>query len=101
MTDSLIEYVLKRIELLKIEIIEKSSLSAGTIAYLSILLFTLVFCIILFNFGIAFFIGNLINNFSYGFLIVAGFYLLLIMITIILKRRIINFVANKIIKFLS
>lgn len=101
MIETLKGYILKRIELLKIEAVEKTSLSAGTVSFIIILLISSAFFIILLNFGIAFLIGTELNNFSYGFLIVAGFYLLLIILTVILKRWIINFVANKVISFLS
>ncbi|VFA44098.1 phage holin family protein [Chryseobacterium indologenes] len=98
MIETLKRFVLKRIELLKIEAIEKASLSASKVTYIIILLVAFAFFIILFNFGIAFLIGKELNNYSYGFLIVAAFYLLLIIFTIILKKRIINSIANKIIK---
>lgn len=98
MIETLKRFVLKRIELLKIEAIEKVSLSASKVTYIIILLVAFAFFIILFNFGIAFLIGKELNNYSYGFLIVAAFYLLLIIFTIILKKRIINSIANKIIK---
>lgn len=98
MIETLKRFVLKRIELLKIEAIEKASLSASKVTYIIILLVAFAFFIILFNFGIAFLIGKELNNYSYGFLIVAAFYLLLIIFTIILKKWIINSIANKIIK---
>lgn len=98
MIETLKRFVLKRIELLKIEAIEKASLSASKVTYIIILLVAFAFFIILFNFGIAFLIGKELNNYSYGFLIVAAFYLLLIIFTIILKKLIINSIANKIIK---
>lgn len=98
MLETLKEYALKRIELLKIEVIEKSSLSAGVVSYIVIMLIAFSFFIILLNFGIAFLIGKELNNYSYGFLIVAAFYLLILILTIFLKKRIVNSIANKIIK---
>ena len=58
MIETLKRFVLKRIELLKIEAIEKASLSASKVTYIIILLVAFAFFIILFNFGIAFLIGK-------------------------------------------
>ncbi|RZJ49350.1 MAG: hypothetical protein EOO19_05660 [Chryseobacterium sp.] len=101
MIETIKEYTSKRIDLLKIQATEKSSISAGVIAYLVVLLVAFTFFIILFNFGVAFFIGKLLNNTSYGFLIVAAFYLLITLIVVTFKKRIINIIANKVIEFLN
>jgi hypothetical protein len=73
MIDIIKDYTTKRLDLLKLQFTEKSSLSAGIIAFISIVLIAFSFFIILFNFGIAFLIGESLGNMSYGFLIVAGF----------------------------
>lgn len=101
MIETIKEYASKRIDLLKIEATEKSSLSAGMITYLVILLVAFAFFIILFNFGIAFLIGKAMDNYSYGFLIVAAFYLVVTIIVVLLKKRIVNSVADQVIKFLN
>jgi len=101
MIETIKEYTSKRSDLLKIQATEKSSISAGVIAYLVVLLVAFTFFIILFNFGVAFFIGKLLNNTSYGFLIVAAFYLLITLIVVTFKKRIINVIANKVIEFLN
>ena len=95
------DYATKRLDLLKLEATEKSSLSAGIIAFISILTIAFTFFIILFNFGIAFLIGQSLDNMSYGFLIVAGFYLLLIFVILLLKKKIVRMVANQVIGFLK
>ncbi|MDQ0594339.1 positive regulator of sigma E activity [Chryseobacterium ginsenosidimutans] len=101
MIETIKEYATKRIDLLKIEATEKSSLSAGIIAYLVVLLVAFGFFIILFNFGIAFLIGKAVGDYSYGFLIVAGFYFLIMIIIMIFKKKIVNYVADQVIKFLN
>ncbi|WP_370896193.1 phage holin family protein [Chryseobacterium gossypii] len=101
MIETLKEYVSKRIDLLKIEATEKSSLSAGLVTYFVILLVAFGFFIILFNFGIAFLIGKALDNTAYGFLIVAGFYLLMIALVVTFKKKIVNSVADQVIKFLN
>ena len=101
MIETIKEYVSKRIDLLKIEATEKSSLSAGIITYFVIMLVAFGFFIILFNFGIAFLIGEALGNQSYGFLIVAGFYLLIMILVMVFKKKIVNSVADQVIKFLN
>ncbi|HBR12434.1 MAG TPA: hypothetical protein DD740_09625 [Chryseobacterium sp.] len=101
MVEIIKDYLGKRIELIKLQITEKSSLSAGIIAFLSIILVAFSFFIILFNFGIAYLIGESLGNISYGFLIVSGFYFLIILIVVLLKKAIVNAVANRVIHFLK
>ena len=101
MIETIKEYTSKRIDLLKIQATEKSSISAGVIAYLEILLVAFTFFIILFNFRLAIFVGKLLNNTSYGFLIVAAFYLVITIFVVTFKKRIIHSVANKVIEFLN
>lgn len=101
MIETIKEYASKRIDLLKIEATEKSSLSAGVVTYLVLMLVAFGFFIILFNFGIAFLIGKALGNNSYGFLIVAAFYLLLMFILMVFKKKIVNYVADQVIKFLN
>lgn len=101
MVEILKDYVTKRVDLLKLQFTEKSSLSAGIISFLSILLIAFTFFIILLNFGIAFLIGESLGNMSYGFLIVSGFYFLIMLIVIALKKKIVNAIANMVIEFLK
>lgn len=101
MIETIKEYASKRIDLLKIEATEKSSLSAGLITYFVVLLVAFTFFIILFNFGIAFLIGKALDNTSYGFLIVAGFYVVIMGFIISFKTKIVNMIADQVIKFLN
>lgn len=101
MIETIKEYASKRIDLLKIEATEKSSLSAGVITYLVLMLVAFGFFIILFNFGVAFLIGKAVGGTSYGFLIVAAFYFLIMMILMVCKKKIVNYVADQVIKFLN
>ncbi|GEN70818.1 MULTISPECIES: phage holin family protein [Chryseobacterium] len=101
MIETIKEYASKRIDLLKIEATEKSSLSAGLITYFVVLLVAFTFFIILFNFGMAFLIGKALDNTSYGFLIVAGFYVVVMGFIIAFKNKIVNMVADQVIKFLN
>lgn len=101
MIETIKEYTSKRIDLLKIQATEKSSISAGVIAYLVVLLVAFAFFIILFNFGMAFLIGKALDNTSFGFLIVAAFYFVITIIVATFKKRIIHSIANRVIEFLN
>ncbi|MCS3869775.1 hypothetical protein J3D55_002691 [Chryseobacterium ginsenosidimutans] len=101
MIETIKEYATKRIDLLKIEATEKSSLSAGLIAFLVVFIVAFGFFIILFNFGIALLIGKALGDQSYGFLIVAAFYFLVMILIVMLKKKIVNYVADHVIKFLN
>lgn len=101
MIETIKEYASKRIDLLKIEATEKSSLSAGLVTYFIVLLVAFAFFIILFNFGMAFLIGKALDNTSYGFLIVAAFYFFVMIFIIVFKNKIVNSVADQVIKFLN
>ena len=101
MIETIKEYASKRIDLLELEATEKSSLSAGIITYLVIMLVAFAFFIILFNFGIAFLIGKALDNTSYGFLIVAAFYFVIMIFIAVFKQKIVYSVADKVIKFLN
>jgi len=101
MIDIIKDYTTRRLDLIKLQFTEKSSLSAGIIAFLSILLIAFSFFIILFNFGIAFLIGQSLGNAAHGFLIVAGFYFVLMIIVFLMKKKIVTVVANQVIDFLN
>lgn len=101
MVELLKEYANKRIDLIKLQLTEKSSLSAGIIAFVAIKVIIFTFFIILFNVGIAFLVGDLLHNVSYGFLSVSGFYLLLLIIAILFRKKIIKSVASNVINFLN
>lgn len=101
MFETLKEYLSKRLDLIKLEATEKSSLFMGIVAFLTVVMIAFSFFIILFNFGIAFLIGEALNNTSYGFLIVAAFYLILLIIIFTQKKKITHYIANSIIKFIN
>ncbi|MEG2079817.1 Putative Holin-X, holin superfamily III [Chryseobacterium piscicola] len=101
MVETLKEYATKRLDLIKIQATEKTSISAGIIAFLIIFLIAFAFFIILFNFGLAFLIGNALNNTSYGFLIVAAFYIVVMIVVVIFKKKIVNLIANKVVQFIN
>lgn len=101
MLDLLKDYASKRLDLLKMEATEKSSVSAGTFTYLALAAVAGLFFLILLNAGLGLLIGSWIGNYGYGLLIMAGFYLLIIVIVFAARKSIKNMVANKIINSLN
>ena len=98
MLDILKDYASKRLDLLKMEATEKGVTSAGILVIASLLAVFGIFFLILLNIGLALLIGNYLGNNSYGFLIVAGFYLLFVIIFIVAFKPIKHMIANKILK---
>lgn len=78
--DQLKEYVTTRLELFRIDFIEKSSAVISTlITGLIISVFSL-FILIFSSIGLALFLGTLVSSTSGGFFIVAGIFLLIVII---------------------
>ena len=101
MIDIIKEYASKRVDLLKMEATEKGSLTVGTIIIVILLSFTALFFFILLNIGLGLLIGYYMGNYAWGVLIMAGIYLLLMLIIVLAKKSIKNKVANKIIKSIN
>lgn len=101
MIDLAKHYISKKIELLKTEIIEKSAETSGSLILFATNVVILMFFFILLNLGIAFLIGEMLNKTSYGFLIVASFYLLLALFIFAFKKYLKLFIINTIIKFID
>lgn len=99
--DAAKEYASKKIDLLKLEATEKSSIGLGIIAFLVLILVALLFFFILLIIGLGLLIGYLLDNYAYGILIMAGFYLLALFILFYARKSIINSIANKILKVLN
>lgn len=98
MIDTVKNFASKKLELLKLEATEKSSIGVGTAVFLGFAVVFSLFFIILLNIGLGLWIGSLLGNYGYGMLIMAGFYLVLLIIVILLRKWITNKVANKIIQ---
>ncbi len=101
MIELLKKYSSKKIELLKMEATEKSSVAVGSIIFLTILAVFFVFFFLLLNIGLGLLIGHYLDNYGLGVLLMSGFYLLLLLIMISIKKSIKNSVASKIINLIN
>ncbi len=97
------DYLETRIELAKLQAVEKSSEIAGSaiVGLLLLLLFTLVFLFC--SVALAFYISEMTGKYSTGFLIVAGIYLVLGMIVYLareswIKKPVSNKIIHKMLK---
>ena len=101
MLDLIKDYASKRVELLKMEATEKSSLAGGSIAFIAAFAFLFLFFFLLFNIGLGLLIGYYLDNYGWGVLIMAGFYLLLMLILFAAKKSLKMAVADKIIGIIN
>lgn len=101
MIDLIKNYATKKATLLKLEATEKSSLAMGNIVVIVLLALFGLFFISLLSIGMGFLLGEYIGNYSSGFLIVAGFYFVLLLIILLTKKPIQKAVANKIIQSMN
>ncbi|WP_304342691.1 phage holin family protein [Chryseobacterium koreense] len=95
------DYAIKRADLLKMEVTEKSVTLIGALAFLVLAAFSALFFVILLLFGIGFLIGEYLDNYGYGILIVAAFYLLVLLVLFWQRKSIKEKVANKILESLD
>lgn len=98
MIDLLKDYIEKHLELIKLNAAEKTFTVLGISVPLLILSVFMLFFLVLLNIGLALLIGREVGSNAYGFLIMAGTYLLL-MIAVYFSRNLIkNGIVNKAIK---
>ncbi len=95
------EYTEKRLDLLKLEVTEKSSLTAGKLLYIGSAVIAILSFIFLFNIGIGFLIGSLLGNYAYGLLIVALVYLISFFAILHYRKKIKDSFANWFIKLIN
>ena len=101
MLDILKEYSTKKIELLKMEATEKASITVGTLAFVLAMAIAISFFLILFTVGLGLLIGYYLGNYAWGVLIMAGFYLLVVIILLMMKKSMKLSIADKIIRLLN
>lgn len=93
----LIEYIEEKIQLLKLEASEKVILVGAQIALLICVMVFFIFFVVLLNIGLSIWIGGMLGHYSYGLFVVAGFYLLLIILCILFRKGVRKIMSNFII----
>lgn len=105
--DSLLEraadYGKTSYELVKLKVIDKASNGLSSIVPNTIVVILLITFFLFLNFGVAFWLGEILGQFFYGFFIVAAFYGLLTVILHVflrkwLKKTIYDYIIRQILK---
>ena len=97
----LLDYIEKRFRLFKLECFEKGGISASMLIYGFIVLVILGFILFFSLFGLAFFLGELLDSMAAGFGILTLFSILVLLIIIACGKRLRNYILNKTIIFLN
>ena len=85
------EYIHIKLESFKLTVAEKISRVAAVIIAGAVVAVAILFFIIFLSFALAFLLGEIVGSVWLGFLIVAGFYLLIGLIVWSSKRKLIQF----------
>ena len=86
MIDSLKNYIEKRFQLIKLELIGVfANMASGLVSSFIILIF-LLFILLMLSFSLAFWFSKILDSFSLGFVIVAGIYLLIFLLYLLLGK---------------
>lgn len=94
----LTEYIEERIELTQLTAIEKTAVITGKLSIGALILALVLFTLFFLNIFLAILIGQFLNNMGYGFMIVTGFYLLLLFIVILLKSQLEKPITNFVVR---
>ena len=90
LTENLKSYINTSLELIKLEVAERSSvIVAGLIGNLLVGVIGVLF-VLFFSIGAGFLLSALLHNYYLGFAIIAGFYLLLALILILGKKKLVE-----------
>ena len=101
MIDILKEYAEKKVDLVKLDLAEKSANVSGFVYFLLIAIIFLAFFIVFLILGLGLWIGYLLGNYAYGLLIMSAFCLIMFIIVLGLRKRIQNYAANNFVKLLN
>lgn len=99
MIDSVKNYIEKRLQLIKLELVGVfANMASGLVSSFIILIF-LLFILTMLSFSLAFWISELVDNFSLGFVIVGGIYLVIFILYMLIgKSKIDKIIKNTIVQ---
>ena len=87
-------YISLKLEILKLDIYEKSSVFSSVLLYGLVLLLIVFFAVLFLFLALGFYIGNLLNNFAIGMASVAGLYIIALCILLWKRKKIQNWMTN-------
>lgn len=94
-------YAESKFELFRLSTYESAGKIAGLLTYGLILICLAMFALLFIFFSLGFLLGDLFNSIGLGFACVAGVYLLIMLIVVVLKKRIKDKVINEVIEALT
>lgn len=86
-TDSLKLYAGTNIELIKLEVVERSSSIGASLVSTILVGMACALFVLFLSIGAGFYLSSLLGNYYFGFAIIAGFYLLLTLFLLIGRKR--------------
>lgn len=97
------EYVKTNVQLAKLKATDKMADIVGSLIAKTALIILVFFFLMMINIGIAFWLGSVMGQTHYGFMVVAGFYLILAILVIafqktLIKEPISNSIISQILK---
>lgn len=91
------EYVKTNIEIAKLKATDKvAEIVSSLIAQIAVVVLGFFFLLMI-NIGIAFWLGNVMGATHYGFMVVAGFYALLVLVLVLFRNNIVKAPVNDLI----
>ena len=81
------DYLETRIDLFRLKTIDKTSEVVSSVVTQAVLLLVTTFFILMLSVGVALWVGDILGKAYYGFLILAGFYLIVGLIIYALRRQ--------------
>ena len=87
LTEDLSGYVEARVELLKLEVREEITKAITRVMLLGIIVLFCVFIVLFLSIGLAFFVNQYFEKKYLGFFIVGGFYLILLLISLGMRKQ--------------
>ncbi|MCC8134677.1 MAG: hypothetical protein LIP04_14730 [Tannerellaceae bacterium] len=94
-------YAELKLEFLKLSTYERIGRVLAKLSYGLILIAMILFALLFLFFSAGYYLGDMLNSYGLGFLCVALFYVLLIILIIVFKRQISYFVLDEIIAALN
>jgi cytochrome c biogenesis protein CcdA len=88
----------ERLELTHLNAVEKTAILTGKLSVGALMLALGLFALFFLNIFLAIIIGDALNNRAYGFMIITGFYLLLLLIALIFKNKLEMPITNFVIR---
>jgi uncharacterized membrane protein len=99
--EKIIQYIEVKINLVKISVIERSSIILGYLFYSLLLLFVILATILFLGFGLSEVFAELVNSKALGYFMTLVVYIILLFILFASRRRIVRSIGNAFIRIMT